>query len=340
MSESRGYQAIRSGAGWIDLSESGKIRLSGENAIQFLNGLVSNDVKSRQPGEGVLVAFPNLQGKLLALARVYNIGAALLLEVDAINREKVVRNLSRFIPAGRFFVEDETERLSLIGIEGPGAGGVVTALGGVATMPNYGPDYAIQTVLFAGVELLVANHRRCGEIGYDLFIPVERRDEVLARLGELGVTPVTAEEFETARIEAGVPREGVDAGEEYIVLETGLAEAISYTKGCYLGQEVIARIHWRGQPARQLRGLRLDTPVEASPALELRALDGSQAGRRIGNITSATFSPALGQPIALGYVHRYYLTPGTAVEIWRDEQCIGRATVNDLPLVKAEGNPA
>lgn len=339
MSVSRGYQAIRSGrseAGLIDLSESGKIRLSGDNAIQFLNGLVSNDVKSLQPGEGVLVAFPNLQGKLLALARVYNIGEGLLLEVDAINREKVVRNLSRFIPAGGFFVDDQTERLNLFGLEGPRAGEVVAALGGVATMPDYG----IQTVMVDGVELRVASHRRCGEIGYDLFVPVERRDEVLASLNRLGVVPVTPEDFETARIEAGVPREGVDAGEEYIVLETGLAEAISYTKGCYLGQEVIARIHWRGQPARQLRGLLLDTLVEAKPSLELRAVDGSQAGRRIGNITSATFSPALGQPIALGYVHRYYLTPGTVVEIWRDEQCVGRATVNDLPLVKAAVTPA
>lgn len=332
MSVKSGYQAIREGAGFIDLSPAGKIQVHGANAVQFLNGLVSNDLKSLGPGDGVLVAFPSLQGKLLALARVYRHGDALLLEVDEINREKILRNLSRFVPAGEFFVTDLSDQLGLLGIEGPRATEIVTALGGEAVE---GESRQFRTRQMEESEIWIASHRRCGESGYDIFFPRELRESLTRRLVQLGAVACDATEFETARIEAGVAREGVDTGEEYIILETGLAEAISYTKGCYLGQEVIARIHWRGQPARQLRGLELDELVAPDPLIELRAVDGSQAGRRIGNITSAVFSPALGRPIALGYVHRYYLTPGTNVEIWRDEQRVGQASVAELPFVPA-----
>jgi len=328
------YRALREGVGVLDLSGSGRIELSGGNAVQFLNGLVSNDIKSLQNGDGVLVAFPTLQGKLLALARVYRDGEALLLEVDGINLEKIVRNLSRFIPAGGFFVRDLGAETGMISLQGPRTAELIAVLTGVEIGGMVG--YRLLTGTIGATSVRIATHRRCGEVGCDLIIPVAGLEEVrrmiLAAGSGYGGRLVGEESFETARIEAGVAREGVDTGEDYIILETGLEDAVSYTKGCYLGQEVIARIHWRGQPARQLRGLLPDQPLDSLAELELRAIDGSQAGRKVGTITSATNSPALGRPIALGYVHRYYLNTGTILEIFRGEIRLCQAVVTTLPF--------
>ena len=124
------YDAIRGGVAVIDLSDAGKLQLSGKNSIQFLNGLISNDVKSLRAGEGVLAAFPTLQGKLLALCRVYNLGEYLLMELDAINREKIFKNLSRFVPAGEFFVTDVSDHFALFSLQGPRTPELIEALTG------------------------------------------------------------------------------------------------------------------------------------------------------------------------------------------------------------------
>lgn len=334
------YRAVRTGVGLFDLVGNGLLRVTGKNAIPFLHGLVSNEVRSLTVGTGVLAAFPNLQGKLVALARIYRIEGGVLLEVEGSNREKVVSNLSRFVLAGEFWIEDLSEAWGGLALEGPA---VERLLGAVAEdwriEEEQLPARRLVITRIGGVEVWAAAHRRCGEPGYDLFLPREAIEGIRERLlGEevpFPVERIDPEVFEMARIEAGVPREGQDAGEEYILLETGLNEAISYEKGCYLGQEVIARIHWRGQPARQLRGILPEmTEAGGAPAVgtELYATDGSLAGRKIGQITSATWSLRWQRPIALGYVHRYYLTPGTTVELKRGETTLGRGEVTELPF--------
>jgi folate-binding protein YgfZ len=332
------YDAIRTGVAVLDIP-AGKLRLGGKNAVQFLNGLVSNDVKSLAPGDGVLAAFPTLQGKLAALCRIYNTGEDLLLDLDAINREKIVKSLSRFVPAGEFFVTDASDRLALISLQGPRAAALLESL--TARAPE-DAEFKISTQEIAGTKLLAASHRRCGEVGFDLFVEVGAaanvKRAILDHGKEFGAREVGDAAFEVARIEAGVPREGVDAGEEYIILESELERAVSYTKGCYLGQEVIARIHWRGQPAKRLRGLLIEMPVDAAEipghGTELFAIDGNMAGRRVGEITSAAMSIALGRPIALGYVHRYYLNPGTEFSLKQGDAAAGRGKLVELPFVK------
>jgi folate-binding protein YgfZ len=332
------YHALRAGAGILELRGQGLFRLGGENAIPFLNGLVSNEVRTLSVGDGVLVAFPNLQGKLLALARVYRLVEGLLLEVEPLNREKIFRNLSRFVPAGLFQVEDLSESWGGWALEGPAANRLMEAVAeGWQTQPEEPALRRLAVTRIAGVEVWAATHRRCGEPGYDLFLPREGmeavREELLSSSSSFPVALIEPPVFEMARIEAGVPREGQDAGEEYILLETGLNEAISYTKGCYLGQEVIARIHWRGQPARQLRGILPATESVPPIGTALYATDGSLAGRKIGEITSATSSLGLGRPVALGYVHRYYLAPGTIVELKEGEASLGQGEVATLPFL-------
>ena len=257
------YSSIRTGVAVLEIP-AGKLQVSGKNAVQFLNGLVSNEVKTLQPGEGVLAAFPTLQGKLAALCRIYNTGEQLLLELDAINREKIFKNLSRFVPAGEFFVADASDSLTLISMQGKRSAELIESLTG---QPAETAECKISKHELAGADVWIATRRRCGEPGFDLFVEAQVattvRKAALEAGKALGVREVGDAAFEIARIEAGQPREGVDAGEEYIILESELEAAVSYTKGCYLGQEVIARIHWRGQPAKRLRGFLLD--VEALP---------------------------------------------------------------------------
>jgi len=325
------YDAIRGGVAVIDFSAAGKLQVSGKNSVQFLNGLVSNDVKALEAGEGMLAAFPTLQGKLLALCRIYNLGAHLLLELDAINREKILKNLSRFIPAGEFFVTDVSDHFALLSLQGPRSMELIEVLTGQAIDDG---RRRIGERRIAGAQVHIASHSRCGEMGFDLFIPVEfarkTLETILARGIIFGARQAGSGAFEIARIEAGVPREGVDAGENYIILESELESAVSYTKGCYLGQEVIARIHWRGQPAKRLRGLLIEAGQSPAPGAEIFAEDG----KKVGEITSGAHSFALDRFIALGYVHRYYLTPGTDFTLKQGDTELGRAELVELPFIK------
>jgi len=329
----REYDAIRKGAALVDHSDSGLLKLSGRNAVQFLNGLVSNDVKTLEPGRGVLAAFPTLQGKLLALARIYNTGDGLLIEVAATNREKILSNLVRFVPAGEFFVTDLTGDTSLLSLEGPESGTLIERLTGseAGAMARY--DHYEATL--GRTPVRITAHGRCGEKGFDIFVPANNAVEVGRTLIDAGAVAASEAAFEVARIEAGVPREGIDAGENYIILESELGDAVSYTKGCYLGQEVIARIHWRGQPAKRLRGLLVDA-AELPPA---GALLYAEDGKKVGEITSSTHSIGLDRDIALAYVNRNYLAPGTRFAIRSDDLEIGRAELTELPFtLLAESN--
>ncbi len=327
------YDAIRNGVAVMDLSESGLLRLTGKNAVQFLNGLVSNEVKSLAPGHGVAAAFPNLQGKLLALARIYKIGDGLLLELDAINREKIFNNLNRFVPAGEFFLSDLKGETSLLSLQGPRSSKLIESMTG-KIVDSLSPYQHMETTIDE-TAVMIAAHSRCGEPGFDLFVPTAEAEPIMRAIIEggrdFGTMRVGDAAFEIARIEAGIPREGRDAGENHIILESELNDAVSYTKGCYLGQEVIARIHWRGQPAKRLRGLLIESDTVPPPGTLLYAVDG----KKIGEITSAAHSLALDRPIALGYVHRNYLDPGTRFVLKNEDEEIGHAELAELPFVGA-----
>jgi folate-binding protein YgfZ len=294
--------------------------------------MVSNDVKALGAGEGVLAAFPNLQGKLVALCRIYNTGAHLLIELEAINREKIFKNLSRFVAAGEFFVADVSDRYGLISLQGPRSAELIESLT-TQTISDQVP-YKIWERRISQSDVLIAAHNRCGETGFDLFIPAEAvsfvRETILSRGREFGPVEAVGEgALEIARIEAGIPRDGIDAGENYIILESELNEAVSYTKGCYLGQEVIARIHWRGQPAKRLRGLLVDADQAPQRGAALFASDG----KKVGEITSSVYSIGLGRLIALAYVHRYYLNPGTEFTLKEGDLELGRAQLVELPFI-------
>jgi folate-binding protein YgfZ len=283
----------------------------GKEAVQFLDGLVTNDMKTLEDGQTMLAAFPNAQGRLLALVRIQRQGEKFLIETEDATREKLHQNLFRFTFAGDFFVEDLSEQFSYFEIFGP-------------KEDVYNPN--------------ACEHFR-GALAYELphgaayFIPNERADHFREFLvDENGCLAITEELYRTLRIEAGMPLYGVDMDETTIVPELGLEGLISYNKGCYIGQEIIARIHFRGHVAKQLSGLVFESelPQQAetrplgSVPVELTSTDGKNAGRA----TSTTFSPKLKKTIGLGFVRYDYLADGTILKA--DEHDI---RVTTLPLI-------
>jgi folate-binding protein YgfZ len=320
------YDAIRHGAGILDLSSAGKLEIGGKNAVQFLNGLVSNDVKSLQPGAGLLAAFLDVHGKVKSICRIYRLADRFLLEFEPSRLEVVFNNLKRFVPAGEFTVDDVTGAQALLSLQGSRADEILARAG---TPPPETPfSFTTADGLVGGVTVLIARHSRSREPGFDLFVPSEaaaRLEQALLEHGqELGALRVGPPALEVARIEDGIPVDGIDITGDTILLETDLDQAVSYTKGCYLGQEIIARIHWRGQPARRLRGLLIEGDTLPANGAKLMTADGVTAGY----LTSAIQSLALNRVIALGYVDRHFLTPGTELILNG-----GTAKVAETPFV-------
>lgn len=257
-------------------SARGLLRVHGKEAVPFLDGLITNDVKRQADATVMLAAFANAQGRLLAIVRVLRNGNDFFIETEAVTREKIFANLSRFIPAGDFFVEDLSGDYSYFEIFGS-----CTA--------------AFQFLDFGNYPLP------------GVFIPLEKVSEFRETLAGQGFTELSDEDYELLRIEKGVPKYGVDVDESTIVPEISLENLISYKKGCYTGQEIIARIHFRGHVAKRLTGLvATNDQVDLLPGADLYAEDGKNAGR----ITSAVRSQKFGRSIALGFVRYDYLAEG------------------------------
>lgn len=287
------YDHIRSGgAGFIELPR-GLIAVSGKEAVQFLDGMITNDMKTLADGAQMLAAFPNAQGRLLAVVRVLRQGDRFIIETEEATREKVHQNLFRFTFAGDFFVEDLSEQYRYFELLGETDHSSLFLLGISTDEP----------IVFEG--------RSAG-----VFIPAASADVLRNSLKELEWVRIRHDLYETFRIESGIPKYGVDMDENTIVPELGLDGMISYTKGCYIGQEIIARIHFRGHVAKQLTGLLSEAGAATTGLLqgvELKTNEGKNAGR----ITSVAFSPKLGCDVAIGYVRYDYLKAGT--ELLADE---------------------
>ena len=319
------YKAVRdAGAGILDFPNRGLIEVSGGEAVQFLNGLITNDVKTLEDNTWMLAAFPNVQGRLLAIVRVLRLGERFLFDTEAATHEKVLQNLFRFTFAGDFKVRDLSGEFSLISIQGKQSaeisGKVFEALPAKSQ---------IEQLRFQNEEVIAIRSTHTAEDGFDLFAPKDLVETISNEFKTLGAIKIGVEARETLRIEAGIPSYGVDADETTVVLETGFDEAVSFKKGCYVGQEIIARIHFRGHVAKQLTGLILDETAPVAPNDELKSVAGKAAGR----ITSTVFSPTLGKRIALGLVRYEFLAPGTELLISRGENQIS-ARVCELPFVR------
>src|SRR2546423_892524 len=280
----REYEAVREGgAGLIDLSSRGLVEVSGAEAMQFLNGLITNDVKTLEDGAWMLAAFPNAQGRLIAFARILRLGNSYLFDTEASTHAPVFKALERFTLAGDFRVADRTDEMALLSVQGARAAACVGAtLNEEAARVERGRVHTVAQWNDVPVHLIRATHT--SEDGFDLFLDAGQAPSLWDALTRSGAQPVGLDALEILRIEAGLPRYGVDMDESNVVTETGLDEAVSYTKGCYIGQEIIARIHWRGHVAKRLAGLSFDDQAEAVRGASIKSTDGKEIGR----VTSTT----------------------------------------------------
>lgn len=327
----REYQALRErGAGILDFPSRGLIEVSGGEAVRFLNGLVTNDVAKLENNAWMQAAFPNAQGRLLALVRVLRTSNdKFLFDVDAVNYEKILQNLFRFTFAGDFKVADLSNDYSLITIQGKKAAEIISQIpDSNLQIPNSKNQIAVFE--FQNHEIKLINTTHTAENGFDLFVPNNLIQDLTSALETLGAIKISEDTREVLRVEAGVPKYGVDIDESTIVLETGMDEAVSFNKGCYIGQEIIARIHFRGHVAKRLSGLIFEENVEIQPNDELKSLAGKAAGR----ITSASFSPALDKRIALALIRYEFLEPGTELFVVREGNQLTKAKVATLPFVQ------
>lgn len=328
------YRAFRESAGVIDLSFRGRLVLLGADRAKLLNGQVTQDIKKLSTGEGAYAALVNAKARMLADVNVLALAAELLLDLEPGLVVPVKERLEKFIIAEDVQVVDASALYGHLGIQGPRAPGVIEALGWFPEIPSGELEHRCVSHPEFG-ELYLARHGRLGGAGFDLFVPVQAMstvEEALTREAiARGGRPAGWTAFETARVEAGIPRYGADMDDALLPPECGIADrAISYAKGCYSGQEVIARIRTYGQVAKALRGLDLGSTWEGE--LPARGTKLFRAGKDAGFLTSVVRSPHLGRVIALGYVRRECNGPGNELAVGHAEAA-ARATVVALPFV-------
>lgn len=330
------YRALCQTAGLLDLSFRGRVCLTGADRLRFLNGQVTNNVKGLQPGRGCYAALLTAKGKMESDLHVHCLAEELLLDFEPGLTSRIVGRLERYMVADDVAVVDVKPHFGLLSVQGPRAGAAVDALRLFPSLPDQPMHSVSGNVEGIGDCVLVCN-ARLGTNGFDVFLPVAAMESAARRLLEAvraeggGITGWDA--MEMARIEAGVPRFGQDMDETNIPLEAGLeARAVSYTKGCYIGQEVINRIHSIGQVTKSLRGLRLDSSL---PTLPERGAKLLCEGKEVGYVTSAIQSPSLNTSIALGYVRKEVNQTGnrlTLVSGGRETE----ARIVALPFGRAE----
>ncbi len=299
------HSALRESAGAIDLSFRSRLCLVGADRARFLHGQVTNDVKKLQTGEGCYAAITTAKGKMESDLNIFCLADELLLDFEPGLTEKISARLEKFIVAEDVQIVDAAPHYGLLSVQGPKAGTVVRSLDLFEEIPaNQFGSVKISDGTLG--EIYLANNPRLGTSGFDLFVPNNSlgavADKLIAAAKAVGGRAAGWQAFETARIEAGIPRFGADMDETNIPLECGIeSRAIVYDKGCYIGQEVINRIHSVGHVNRELRGLRLVNDLPALPARGDRLFFN---GKEVGHITSAVKLPVLNANIALGYVRR------------------------------------
>jgi aminomethyltransferase len=303
----KGYEALRSTAAWIDLSSRGKIRVTGEDRARLLHAMCTNHVQGLSAGEGLYAFFLTAQGRILADAYIYNLGTALFLDTEPETGEKLRNHLDRYIIADDATLEDETALWATIAVEGPETNARALSIG--VTVPD--KRYAIRE-WGSGFVTRVAS---TGAEGVRIFTPVEQKEELLRKLRAADIPEATGEEARTVRIENGIPRYGEDISERYLVQESQQVQAVHSNKGCYLGQEIVERVRSRGQVHRLLTPIHVKTAKAPEPGTKLTA-----RGNPVGEITSATWSPALQEVAALAYVRAEALHDKPEMKLMDDPQ--------------------
>jgi tRNA-modifying protein YgfZ len=308
------YRAMREGAGFLDRSERGKLLVRGADAVEYLQGQLTNDIEAIEPDQGCYAALLDRKGHLVADMRVLRLSHShadqIWLDTEATALEPLRKHLEMYKIGREVEVVDETREWAITSLIGPRSAEVA------GTLP-LSLEHAQHYYERDGIKILAI----ATDLGIDLDTRAEDAEALREQLLAAGAEPVSVEAAEIVRVESGRPRFGRDFDGRMMPAEAGVVErALDFEKGCYIGQEPVARLHYRGKPNRRLVGLRLSAPAEQGALLRL-------GEREVGTIGSACLSPALG-PIALAVVRRE-ADPGDMLEVGDRELT---AEVSELPF--------
>ncbi len=284
-----GYEALQDTAAWIDLSDRGKIRVTGEDRARLLHAMSTNDVQNLASGSGLYAFFLNDKGRILVDACIYNLRESLLLDTEPETAGKLRNHLDKYIIADDVNLEDETAQWAAFGLEGPASISAAAGLGISVPDSKYG--------VREWGEGFAAHVASTGPEGIRVFMPIAGKAAFVQHLSAAGIPQATGDEARIVRIENGMPRYGEEISERYLVQETQAMHAVHLNKGCYLGQEIVERVRSRGQVHRLLAPVRFETELAPQPGTKL-VLNGEPAAE----IASAVFSPGLGEAVGLAYV--------------------------------------
>ena len=304
------YRALTEGCGLVDRAGRGRLALTGPERRQFLHGQVTQDIETLEPGHGRYAALLTHKGKMLSDLRVLDLGDELLLSCERAGLQELFNMIRRYKLGADVELHKRTLEMGELSLIGPDARRIAGAT-------ELGPDEHdnVRATIGEHDVILVAT-----DLGVDVFCDAEATEGVRGTLLAAGAVEVTEAAAELVRVERGRPRYGVDVDDNTIPQEAGLNErAVSFTKGCYVGQETVARLFYRGKPNRHLRGLRLSAEVEPGTPLLL-------GEKEVGRLTSVAVSPTHG-PIGLALVRRQ-AEPGTTITAGED----ATAEVLELPF--------
>jgi folate-binding protein YgfZ len=314
------YSALHETAGVLDLSFRGRVCLTGADRARFLHGQVTNDVNRLRPGSGCYAALVTAKGKMQSDLNIYNLGEELLLDFEPGISSQVIQRLEKYIIADDVQLVDVSGLYGLLSVQGPKAATIVQGLKIAVELPDQVLGVSKITDPVFG-EIYFINHSRLQAPGYDVFVPTGSLETIADRLVALaqaeGGGLCGQHAFEMARIESGLPRFGVDMDETIIPLEAGIeARAVSFAKGCYIGQEVLSRIRTYGHVTKVLRGLMLPSGLNSLPRKGDKLFHG---GKEMGYMTSAVASPAFKANLGMGYVRKEVNQPGTVLTLRTNE---------------------
>ena len=308
-----GYDALRTAAARLDLSARGRIYATGDDRTRLLHAMTTNHVQQLTPGTGCYAFFLNAQGHIQADVNLLCLEDRFLLDTEPETRERVFRHLDKYIIADDVTLEDVTELLACVAVEGPHAAAVLAAIGAPAPHAEHA-EYVHASWNGATIE----RASETGEPGFRIFMPAETKADWIARLESAGAVYATPDEARTVRLEHGKPRYGEDIFDTTLPQETRQMHAVHFAKGCYIGQEIVERIRSRGHVNRLLVKLEVEGGAPLAGGTKVTA-----GAAEAGEITSSAFSPALGKVVALAYARAQYAANGTVL------QTGGRAAVVD-----------
>lgn len=342
MTVGRGYTAARESAAIFDRSARGKIAVAGADRRTYLHAMLTNDIASLQAGSGCYAAYLTPQGRMIADMTVLDLGDLILLDLDPAVTPGVLARLDQFVFSEDVKLGDLSQAFGKLVVAGPSAAAVVARVieqadGSPLTAGQLAgwPPYRVSRGAFRGDLVVIAASDELGVPAFDLFVERPHLDDLAAALAGAGATGAEAAEWEVLRVEAGRPAFGADMDQATIPLEAGIeARAISLTKGCYPGQEVITRVlhRGRGRIARRIAALEVGGDQVPSPGDTVRSGD-----RDAGRVTSAVWSPRLGAPIALAMVSRDFFAAGTELDIVHGDRSLP-ARVVEPPFRPAAGD--